>query len=100
MPELDEAFDVAELLVDFKRLWEEATLVERNALLMAMVARVDVDVLTGRLVGITPRPAFWSVSEAVRVQNPRVVLYKPEEVKRRLAEQQAADLVVVETGEN
>jgi hypothetical protein len=29
-----------------------------------------------------------------------VLLLKPEEVKRRLAEQQAADLVMVETGGN
>ena len=36
---------------------------------------------------------------AVRRENPHLPL-KPEEVKRRLAEQQAADLVVVETGES
>ncbi len=65
-----------------------------------MVSRVYLDLVTGRLVGVTPKPAFWPPFERVRVNNPRVLLLKPEDVKRRLAEQQAAALVMVETGEN
>ena len=62
--------------------------------------RTYVDALTGRFVGVTPRPAFWTAFEEVRSENPQVLLLKPEEVKRRLAEQQAAEVELVETGEN
>ena len=56
--------------------------------------------MTGRLVGMTPRPAFFSVFETLRSSGSRVLLLKPEEVKQRLAEQQAAEDGLVETGEN
>ena len=54
-----------------------------------MVLRVYVDLLTGRLVGVTPKPAFWSLFESVHLASSRVLLLKPDEVRRRLAEQAA-----------
>jgi hypothetical protein len=62
------------------------------------MARVYVHVVAGRLVGVTPKLAFWTLFEQVRVDNPRVLILGPEDVKRRLAEQRAA--TVVETGGN
>ena len=65
-----------------------------------MVVKIYLDLVAGRIVGVTPKPAFWSLFEQVRVENPRILLLAPDEIKRRLAEQQAAAVVLVETGEN
>ena len=89
-----------ELLADLRQLWQHAMVGERHDLLTGMVTRVYVDLVTRRLVGVTPEPAFWSLFEQVRVDNPRLLLLRPDEVKRRLADQQAAALVMVETGGN
>lgn len=99
LPELEEAVSAGELLADLRVLWQQASLPERHDLLRGMVARVYVDLTTDRLVGITPKPAFWSLFEQVRIDHPRLLLLKPDDVKRRLAEQRAA-VVLVETGEN
>jgi len=58
---------------------------ERHDALRLSVLRVYVDALSGRLVGVTPRPPFWSVFEEARSRNPQVLLLKPDEVKQRLA---------------
>ena len=86
IPELEEALAAGELLEDLGKLWTHADVGERHDLLKGMVSRVYVDLLTRRLVGVTPKPAFWSLFESVRVASPRVLLLKPDEVKRRLAE--------------
>jgi len=85
------ALAAGELLLDFQKLWIRATVQERHDLLKGMISRVFVDLRTGRIVGVTPCPAFFAVFESVRVQNPRVLLLKPDEVKQRLAEQQVAE---------
>jgi len=100
VPEVEEAISAGELLSDLSKLWQGATEVERHELLRGMVSKVYVDLLTKRLVGLTPTPSFWSLFEEVRLTSNKVLLLKPEEVKRRLAEHQAALVVLVETGGN
>lgn len=100
IPEVDEALTAGEVLADLRTLWRRADLAERHELLKGMITRVYVDVVSGQLVGVTPKPAFWSLFEQVWVESPHVLLLKPEEIKRRLAEQRAAEVVLVETGGN
>ena len=100
IPELDEAVAAGEILADVRKLWERADESERYELLRGMVASIQADLLSGRIVGVTPKPAFWTLFESARVDSSKVLLLKPDEVKRWLAERATADLVMVETGEN
>jgi site-specific DNA recombinase len=100
LPEVEEAVTAGDLLADLRTLWRRATLDERHELLKGMVAKVYVDLVSRRIIGVTPKPGFWSLFEQVRVEHPRMLLLAPDEVKRRLAEPQAAAVVLVETGEN
>lgn len=100
VPELDEAVAAGEILADVRKLWQRADESEKHELLRGMVASVQVDLLSARIVGVTPKPAFWSLFESARVDSSRVVLLKPDDVKRWLAERATSDLVMVETGEN
>ena len=97
---MEQGIVAGDFLSDMGDVWASISLEERHDALRIPVLPVYVDAVSGRIVGFTPRPAFWSVFEEARTKNPQVLLLKPDEVEQRLAEQQAAGLVVVETGES
>lgn len=58
LPELDEAIAAGQILADVRKLWERMDQFERHDLFRGMVAAIQVDLLSGRIVGVTPKPAF------------------------------------------
>ena len=76
IPELDEAVAAGEILADVLKLWERADESERYELLRGMVASIQADLLSGRIVGVTPKPAFWTLFESARVDSSKVLLSK------------------------
>jgi len=48
----------AEALTDIHQLWPHMTMEERRDLVRLVVAKVEVDLGTGGVEGLTPRPAF------------------------------------------
>ena len=98
IPEIEEAVSAGEMLSDLSKLCRRATVAERHDPIRPTVSRVYLDLTNARVAGFTPKSAFWSLCEQVRVDSPRVPLLKPDEVKKRLVAQQAAEVMLVETG--
>ena len=57
----------AEALTDIHQLWPHMTMEERRDLVRLVLAKVEVDLGTGGVEGLTPRPAFaplfWVLAE-------------------------------------
>ena len=87
IPDMDATDVAAELLGNIGKLWECASLPERHALMKSMVNSVFVDVAFSKsAVGIVPKPAFYSLFEALEdrpeagmcLANPETVLKQIE----------------------
>lgn len=52
------AFQAGEMLTGIRELWPHMTAEERRDLLRLVLARVDIDLRTGSVNGLIPKPAF------------------------------------------
>jgi hypothetical protein len=59
LPRLDGAFvQAGESLTDMRELWPHMTMEERRYLVRLVLAKVEVELRTGGVEGLTPKPAF------------------------------------------
>lgn len=77
IPEVDAAATAAELLENSGKLWEAATVKQRNKMLTAMLEAVLIDPVAKKVVGIVPRPAFRDLFLCLE-ENGTVKIYEPD----------------------
>ena len=90
-----------ELIENLGRIWEGATLAEKHKLLTTMLSAVYVDLLiTGRIVGLLPKPPFYRLFETLRhMPDSKVTIFNPQEKENALISSEHV-LGLVETGES
>jgi hypothetical protein len=63
----------AEALTDIHRLWPHMTMEERRDLVRLILAKVEVDLRTGGVEGLTPKPAFALLVRVLAEEEDRLI---------------------------
>ena len=97
IPEMDATLNAGALLENLGVIWAKATMEEKHKLLAIMMDAIYIDLLTThRVVGILPKPTFYSLFETLK-QKPdsKVTIFKPDDD----TDYHHAMVGLVETGE-
>ena len=101
IPQADETLEAGKLLEKLGKLWQEATLKEKNKILSTMLEAVYVDLLATRsVVGIQPKAPFYALFERMKTGS-KVTIFDPKNDKKETGSSlhRNPDLGLVETGE-
>jgi len=82
-PEIDDALHAGELLKSLGLIWEKATLSEKHKLLTSILYAVYIDLLATRsIVGLLPKPPFYSLFESLRRRSDsKLIIFNLEQLR-------------------